>query len=156
MTTITLDERTLHLVDLENLVGDPIADAPTTRAALERYRDLSGWRDGDHVIVAANPRLLAHVMFDPPFPCSGHAVRGTDAADHMLLSHAAPDFVASRYDRLVIGSGDHEFAARAGAVQARGVPVVVVSRRDSLSRALTGHGYGIRLLEPTDDVALCA
>src|SRR4051794_1999563 len=80
--------RTLHLVDIENLVGDPKAPAVAVLAALHDYLTLAGWREGDQVILAANPGLLANVAFDLPITCNTHAVRGTDGADLMLLSHA--------------------------------------------------------------------
>ncbi len=49
--------RTLHLVDLENLVGDPYADGETAIAVLDRYLELAHWQAGDLVHVAVNPHL---------------------------------------------------------------------------------------------------
>lgn len=142
--------RTLHLVDLENLAGDPMASKDEALAALDLYLDLSDHRAGDQVVLAANPGMISRIGFDTPVPCSLHAARGKDGADLVLLSHAAPEQVAVRFDRLVIGSGDGEFAATAIAVRDRGAPVLVVTRRRSLSRRLQGEGLGIRFLpEPT-------
>ena len=138
--------RTLHLVDLENLVGDPMATGPDALDALHRYLHIAGWTDGDHVVLAANPGLLRRMMFDLSIPCSVHAVTGKDAADLMLIEHAPPDWVAARFARLVVGSGDAEFTATALAVRDLGVPVVVVSRGGSLSGSLQGEGLGIRIL----------
>ena len=154
-TTLTTTTRTLHLVDLENLVGDPVADGAAALDALDRYLTTAGYRDGDHVVLAANPGLLRAVVFDLPVPCNAHAVTGADAADLMLLDQAEPAFVAARFGRLVVGSGDHEFLTTALAVRDLGVPVVVVSRRGSLARAYTGQGLGVRILpEPAPAVAL--
>ncbi|MBM3675192.1 MAG: NYN domain-containing protein [Actinobacteria bacterium] len=146
MTTISLAPRSLHLVDLENLVGDPAASGPEALDALARFLAVAEWHEGDLVQLAANPGLLREVAFDLPVPCNPHAVRGDDAADAMLLSHAVPEWVAARFDRLVVGSGDHAFAPRAVAVRDLGVPVVIVSRPGSLSSALQGRGLGVRLL----------
>lgn len=155
MTANLTTTRTLHLVDLENLAGDPCAGAATALAAFDRYLSTSGYVPGDHVVLAANPGLLGRVMFDLPIPCNAHAARGTDGADLMLLEQAEPGFVAHRYDRLVIGSGDHAFVTTALAVRDLGIPVVVVARRRSLARAYEGHGLGIRLLaEPAPAVVL--
>src|SRR4051812_14471354 len=110
--TRTTTTRTLHLVDLENLVGDPMASgaaALDALDALDRYLTTAGHQDGDHVVLAANPGLVRTVMFDLPVPCNAHAVPGTDGADLMLLEQAEPGFVAARFGRLVVGSGDHEF-----------------------------------------------
>ena len=146
MTKTLTATRTLHLVDIENLVGDPYAPAADVLETLDAYLALAGWQEGDHVILAANPGLLAKVAFDLPISCNTHAVRGTDGADLMLLSHAEPGWVASRFGCLVVGSGDGVFAATAAAVRDLGVPVVVVARRRSISSALQGAGYGVRLL----------
>src|SRR5689334_3314319 len=110
MTSTLTTTRTLHLVDIENLVGDPKAPAAIVLDVLDRYLHLAGYRDGDHVVIAANPGLMARVAFDLPVPCNVHAARGENGADLALLAQVEPSRVAARYDRLVIGSGDGAFA----------------------------------------------
>mgnify|MGYP000511699862 CR=1 FL=1 len=138
--------RTLHLVDLENLAGDPKAQRPEAIQALTHYLDLAEYQPGDQVLIAANPGMISQICFDTLVPCSMHAARGKDGADLVLLSHVEPAQVALRFGRLVIGSGDGGFADAAFAVRDRGAPVIVVSRRQSLSRRLQGEGLGIRIL----------
>lgn len=140
--------RTLHLVDLENLVGDPEARGPRVRAALDAYLELARWTPGDHVIVASNPWLIGEVAFDLPVPCNVHAVHGEDGADTMLLAHAMPELVAKRYGRLVIGSGDGVFAARARAAINLGVGVLIIARPRCLSASLRNLGCAVL---PFDD-----
>ena len=135
-------QRSLHLVDLENLVGDPRAVAP--RVVLDtftQYLSVAGWQAGDHVIVASNPGLIRKVMFDLPVPHNLHTARGPDGADLMLLAHAPPELVARCYSRLVIGSGDHIFAARAHAARRLGVQVLVVARFGGCSSRLRGFEH---------------
>lgn len=122
-TSQTLSERsrTLHLIDLENLVGDPVAKGPVVGATLERYRTLAGWRLGDQAIVAANPGLLREVFFHTNADCALRPVRGHDGADLYLLAGAPPEWVAKRFGRIVIGSGDHIFATRARTIRDLGV-----------------------------------
>lgn len=160
MTTTLTTTRTLHLVDIENLVGDPRAATVDVLATLDGYFETAGYRDGDHVVVAANPGLMARLAFVLPVPCSARAACGRSGADLMLLSQASPDFVASRYDRLVIGSGDAVFAPRAKAVRDRGLPVVIISRAESMSRRLLRPGLDIRPLAhqpvPTHSLTLAA
>lgn len=119
--------RTLHLVDLENLLGDERC-SELGSFALVRYLELARWASGDQVIVVAHPELIRQVGFDPPVPCNFHATRGHDAADAMLLALAPVELIARRFDRLVIGSGDGIFVSRARAVRERDVPVLVVAR----------------------------
>ena len=160
-TTQTLGarNRTLHLIDLENLIGDPVAKGPVVGETLDRFRTLAGWRPGDHAIVAANPGLLHELVFHAGRECVLRSVHGQDAADLYLLAGAPPEWVAKRFGRIVIGSGDHIFATRARTIRDLGVHVTVIARRDSLSGALQGQGFGIRFLEPavaTREVALAA
>jgi len=43
---LTVQERSLHLVDLENLLGDPWVTGPRVGWALEQYFAVAGWRVG--------------------------------------------------------------------------------------------------------------
>jgi hypothetical protein len=118
MTTLTTPDRTLHLVDIENLVGGGVASRGDIDDAFARYLALAHWEPGDLVYVAANPALAREFVFDPPVPCNVHTAHGADGADLALLVHAAPEFVSRRCTRLVIGSGDHIFISRALQVRA--------------------------------------
>jgi len=148
--------RALHLVDLENLSGDPVAPAREALRVLDEYLRTAGWQPGDHVRIAANGGMVRRILWDVPIPANVHAVSGEDAADVMLLAHEPPELIVRRFARLVIGSGDHLFANRALATRDLGVPVTVVARPGSLSGELVGQGFGIRLLAATarDDVTL--
>jgi hypothetical protein len=130
--------RSLHLVDLENLVGGPRVTGDVAHDTFHRYLERAGWQPGDHVIVASNPRVIREVGFDLAVPCNVHATRGPDGADLMLLSLAPPELVTRRYERFVIGSGDGIFAARAHAVREAGVEVLIVSRLSGCSRRFAG------------------
>lgn len=110
---LTVQDRSLHLVDLENLLGDPWATGPRVGWALEQYFEVAGWRHGDLVYVAANPHLVKEFCFQPTVDWNVHTARGPDGADLALLAHAAPEFVARRAGRMVVGSGDHIVADRA-------------------------------------------
>lgn len=145
--TTSSTSRTLHLVDLENLLGDPRADAATALATLDTYLDVACWRPDDQVILATNPWLMGRIAFDLPVPASAHAVHGRDGADLMLLSLAPPELVVKRFARLVVGSGDGIFAGRARTVRDQGVAVDVVARADGCSTRL--QRFGCSFLQPT-------
>jgi hypothetical protein len=98
MTTSPITcSRSLHLVDLENLVGDPRADAEVALDTFHEYLDAARWDASDHLIVARNPWLMTKIAFDLPTACSRHAAHGRDGADTMLLSLAPPELVVKRY-----------------------------------------------------------
>lgn len=125
--------RTLHLVDVENLMGGPLSGPLALRAAVTAYNALAPVQPGDHVIVGVNPQL-ALAVFDV-WPQARLVVRGgPDGADNALIA-AVSDvaWTASRYDRLVVGSGDGIFSVVIAAYRAAGIPVGVVSRPSSLS-----------------------
>jgi hypothetical protein len=56
-----------------------------------------------------------------------------------LLAYAQPDFVARRFGRVVIGSGDGAFSDLARELQQRNLRVVCVARGNSLSMRLKRH-----------------
>jgi hypothetical protein len=149
------NQRTLHLVDIENLVGNPRATKTEALGAFAHYLDLAGYREADQIVVAANPGLVREIAFDLPVPCSVHAAHGTDGADNALLGAADPAWVTERFERLVIGSGDGAFAPTARTVRDCGTPVLVVSRPSSLSSRLRGVQLAVRLL-PEHGMALAA
>jgi hypothetical protein len=157
MTTSSLitTRRSLHLVDLENLAGDPRANAASALHVYDEYLDAARWQPGDHVIVATNPWLMARIAFDLPAATSRHAVHGRDGADTMLLSLAPPELVTKRYGRLVVGSGDGIFVSRAQTVRDQGVNVDVVARAGGCSARL--HGFDCTFLAlNAADVVLAA
>src|SRR5829696_9757615 len=77
--------RTLHLVDVENLIGGSTAEDGAVSAALAAYRRRLGIGDRDLIVIAASPRLAIEAK-----TCwSGvlvRAARGVDGADLALLA----------------------------------------------------------------------
>ena len=145
--------RGLHLVDLENLIGDPWARGPGVGRALDQYLERAGFRPGDLVFVAGNPWLMVELgwsqldssgrLLSGRVDCHRFAARGPQGADNKLLEAAPLAWVARRFDRLVVGSGDGAFADRLAAVRASGLSVQVVSRRESLSHRVARLGLPI-------------
>src|SRR5690349_16100087 len=82
--------RTLHLVDLENLVGDTYTDGSTAIEVFEEYRTASQWDPGDQVQVAVNPHLALEIGWRLPVDCSLRTASGPDAVDHRLQQFAEP------------------------------------------------------------------
>jgi hypothetical protein len=133
--------RSLHLVDLENLLADPWARGPQVGNALDQYLDCACFRAGDLVFVAGNPWLMVELAWwqldsADRVGCHRFAARGPQGADLKLLEASPIAWVARRFDRLVVGSGDSVFADRLVAARASGLAVRIVSRRDALSGRL--------------------
>jgi hypothetical protein len=145
--------RTLHLVDVENLMGGPLAGPIALRSSLAAYRSLARVHPLDHIVVGVNPAMAIGVY--EVWPTARLATRGgPDGADLALLAQVSDiEWTARRYDRVVIGSGDGIFAAAAAGLRAAGVEVIVVSRASSLSMNLAAMA-SVTLVLPTGPEAL--
>jgi hypothetical protein len=152
--------RTLHLVDIENLVEGHWLIDPLT--VLAQYRDQAAWNEGDLSYVAAGPKMLKRVCFAATGAwCQWLCRRGKDGADLALLDSAPAAFVADRFDRLVIGSGDWIFAGLAGECRRKGVAVDVIAPSGSLSfllyrAASSATDFRVDLTDLTQEVTLAA
>lgn len=136
--------RTLHLVDVDNLLGDPTT---TDRASIDLvfrdFREVAGFVEGDHVVVATG-RNAAHVLaVELAWPTARHRRQGgPDGADLALLDEAEWAARSLRYGRVVLGSGDRIFLAALDRLRAVDVHVDVVSRARSLARSLAVRAGG--------------
>ena len=126
--------RTLVLVDIENLVGDPLPSSESCdRVRLLLHRICNG---APFPVVAACSHLAAKSA-----AFSWHEARwkfrsGKDGADLALIEELVPNFVANRFDHLILGSGDGIFTEHVNDLIAAGVAVTVVSRKAALSQKL--------------------
>ena len=124
---LAIRTRTLHLIDIENLVGGTEAREEEIVRTVREYLRVAHWRAGDLVLIAANPHLAARFAWSIDVEHRTITAIGHDGADLALLAQAAPEFVARRAGRLVVGSGDHIFIRRALQVRELGVGVAVVA-----------------------------
>ena len=128
------NERTFALIDIENLTGTPLPsenECSRVRSIVENHIDAS------HTpVVAACSHLAARTA---PFawPTARWKWKsGLNGADEALLEELDVDHIASRFTKVLIGSGDGIFADIAARLASRGVHVEVISRTCSLSRRL--------------------
>jgi hypothetical protein len=127
--------RRLHLIDIENLAGDPLPSISQVREALGLYTDCLAFGAMDQVEVASSHLTLLNAALG--WPHAHYRVRsGPDGADLALLDVLRHENVAERFTHVAIGSGDRLFADGAAHLAAQGVWVTVVSRRHSLSPQL--------------------
>ena len=128
--------RALHILDIENLMGGPREGVMALHIASELYRTAVTICPSDHVVVGANPTLAVDVWSE----WKGHHLvfgKGPDGADNALLStvNNARD-IASRFDRVIIGSGDGIFTDAVYALRSLGIAVGIVGRDRTVSHAL--------------------
>lgn len=137
--------RTLHLIDVENLVRGGAASQVDVVEAFGAYRATVAVRPGDHVVIASGRRLLVAAGLAWPGARLLLGV-GLDGADLALLDASVPAAVAAAYDRVVIGSGDGIFAARAAELRRAGLVVAVVCLMESLAIDLRDNAALVRRL----------
>ena len=131
-------------------MGGPNAGSLALQRAVANYKTFVSVMDGDHVIMGANPNLAIEAKSS--WPAARLVVRGgPDGADIALLESVKEvEFIAVRYDRIVVGSGDGVFEAVVRAYRSHGLAVGVVSRQRSLSYALGASASYVRLLPDVD------
>lgn len=127
--------RTLHLVDVENLVGSGSPPDHDVGRCVDSYGRLRVLREGDLVVVACNPSIGMSVGLSWS-PARLLVRRGTSGADRALVEVALCERVESRFGHVVVASGDGLFVDAVGYLQRRGVSVTVVAPLESLSRRL--------------------
>lgn len=143
--------RTLHLIDLENLTGGAFKDAGSLRRAWESYQAVVPIQLGDHVILASNPAIGFDVGL--LYPRGLLKVRhGPDGADQALLNEVRDrEWIASRFHRVVVGSGDGIFLGLVNDLRRHGVAVGIVSLESGLSWQLSHAAHFVRLLHDQSD-----
>ncbi len=144
--------RTLVLIDIENLAGfSRLAPADTRRIA-RLVRDATPACDAQ-TIVASSRYNAPNVVFDWP-----HARfvggRGQNAADVALISVIEGEGIEKRFDHVIIGSGDGIFAHSAAWLATNGVRVTALVGVGGLSRLLHLACHGVVFLP--DDVPAIA
>lgn len=126
--------RRLFVVDIENLVGGACLLAQDVVYAKQLLLDAVKPLPGDHIVVGVSHIGLIHVGCN--WPNLRYVVQsGPDGADLRLLE-VLDENIPSRFDEVVLASGDGIFANAVSALGAFGVTVTVVACRDNLSRRL--------------------
>ena len=141
-------ERSLHLVDVENLLQNPFCeDVGYIKMTISDYKIASGWQVGDQVLVAANRWLCKTLAFSlQTWNCRLFTAEGPDGADLRLLKEGSQEKFLARFDQLVIGSGDGIFADVLTLGRKLGLKSVTVSQSSSLSAKLAAVSDEVRMI----------
>lgn len=126
--------RRIVLVDIENLLGGACRGREQVTWAKSMLTATLSLQPPDHVVVG-----MSHIGLIPVgcnWPRIRYVVRsGPDGADLALLEVLGED-IGSRFDELVIASGDGIFAEMVANLQAAGVRTTVLARPGTLARSL--------------------
>ena len=142
--------RKLALCDAENLclVAPDRASATQLESGLLTFAEHSGLDPADHVVIASHPNGRAVFAARSIFPGGLLRVRhGADGADTALRDEISDiRFIASRFDQVMIASGDGIFTEPVVALNEAGVHTVVISWSHKLSRRLRLAASEVRTL----------
>jgi hypothetical protein len=139
-------ERTLHVVDIENLAGGPMLSLVQVNELQGWYMARLGFGADDQVVMASSHLCFLNAALG--WPHARYRVRsGPNGADHELLDVLEHEDVAARFGHVVIGSGDWRFSRAAASLAERGVRVTVVSRRGSLAAVLARAAQDVVYLD---------
>jgi hypothetical protein len=128
-------QRVLHLIDIENLVGEPRPSRSAVHETKAAYEEHVLVGEHDLTVVACNHGAAIAVGLAYP-GCRLVLRSGRDGADLALIDVLDHENVSSRFDAVALGSGDGIFSAAIAALAQSGVTSIVVARPEALSRRL--------------------
>jgi len=136
-TTDTPPVRTLCLVDIENMACSSEVAASKVNHIQRLVNRTVDLRDDDHVVIASSHHNAVATCYGWQGSAQRRIRSGHDGADIALLDVIAdPEWVAARYQRVVIASGDHIFSWAVARLKAAGLDVVVIAPPVGLSKRL--------------------
>lgn len=143
-TQSTLAGRRIVLVDIENLIGGAVLTADQVTWAKTQLVEAIGLVDRDQVVIGTSH--IGLVTIGTSWERQRYVVRsGDDGADIALLEVLAEN-LNTRYDEVVLASGDGIFTDAVAGLAAAGVDVHVVAPADALARRLSFAASRVTLL----------
>lgn len=128
--------RTIHLIDIENLCGQAAVTVDRAREARAAYEKRIAIGPHDHVVIAS-ARASVFAAYTV-WPEARRMWRdGKDGADICLASVIAHEHIERRYGSVVLASGDGGFTEFVDYLTARGTRVTVVTGGSHLSHRLS-------------------
>lgn len=133
--TEQMRDRTVHLIDLENLVGSGHLTESLAHEAFSAYSTLGVVCPGDLVVVGvSHHNLIAAAYGWPHVRCRARS--GPNGADLLLQEVMAEEHLEDRFGAAILATGDGGFAEPIAALIGRGLPVGVVAPAGRLSTKL--------------------
>lgn len=128
-------QRTVHFIDIENLIGSGLLSAQSVQRTYFLYRQQVSVKPKDVFIVAAGPQNRRAVVEGWPFAYYKFKA-GSDGADLALIDFCHDMDVLSTANKVVIGSGDNRFAQIAHLAKMSGLEVSIVTFKGAKSYKL--------------------
>ena len=140
--------RTMHLIDIENLCMAPNPTLEQVIAARRSYLSLVRPGQNDQFFVTVSSRHnLASAAFGWP-GANLKVLEGHDGADILLAEAIVEDHLESRFDKVVVASGDGGLAPFVTHLQTLVKNVVVVSQPTAIAFSMRVSGAQVQYLRP--------
>ena len=130
--------RTLHLIDIENLVGCGKVTAEAVAQVRRRYMSASKAEINDTYCIAAHP-INRNALLEGWRGASYLYRKGKDGADQALLNIYWGLQSPERFQRIVLGSGDFIFWQLLEDAKRVGITIEVLARKGSCSKLLNTY-----------------
>lgn len=129
--------RSIHLIDIENQLGNGHIRAKEVSEFFDCYSVAVGVGNVDQIVVAVSSSdALLELPLSSMKDCRLLYKPGHDGADIALQSVMLHEDVSARFDTVICASGDGGFLAAVSYLTARGTRVVVAAPQKSISRRL--------------------
>lgn len=142
ISKIRSHERELHLIDIENVLGDPRFTAENVARFRTTYLEQMHPAADAQFVIATSSR---ESQFDVAAGWPGARTMfrlGHDGADYALISVALDENIAARYSKVVFATSDQIFADVVTTLRRDGLNVAVVAGSSSVSRNLAASAAG--------------
>lgn len=129
--------RTLYLVDIENMACSGHLTHQDVTQTQQRIHATVAPQPGDHTVIAASHHNSLATYYGWAESAQRRTQSGPDGADLALLEVVEDsEWVASRYGRVVLASGDHIFAFAVASLITAGLEVIVIAPDRGCSPAM--------------------
>lgn len=127
--------RTAFFLDIDNLCGTGTPGPELVRTTIESFESEYTQEAGDLIFCAGTrTSALNTKLLRPGYHT--RCGRGVDGADRQLLELMDIEWLTSRFDRVVLGSGDHIFGSKIESLRSSGLDVEVFCGAGALSGLL--------------------
>jgi hypothetical protein len=139
--------RCLVAVDIENAVGGAIMDVSQAVHARRAITKAARLRGDEQVVIGTSHTGMLNAGLG--WAGSRLVVRsGENGADFALIGVLTEEDVVSRFDRVILVSGDGIFTETVVALSAAGVRVTIVARRQACSKRLRMAAHRTTFIDP--------
>lgn len=130
-------ERSMHLIDIENQLGTGRINAVAASAFFENYKATVGIREADQVVVAVSSiEALLELPLSSMRDCRLLCTLGRNGADKALQGVMWNEGLPERFHTVICATGDGGFVKAVAHLTAQGTRVIAVAPSRSMAKTM--------------------